>query len=158
MTQFSWSVEERERASVRIKVMGDVTEDSDFTALRAECDRDEVILDLAEIHRINSTGVRGWLFFVSTLGVDNRLVFDRMPNVFVHQNSMVHGFTGQARVRTALAPFFCADCDEDQECEIDLERDIPAQLTVTQKCRSCGGEATFDGVMTHYQRLCESGG
>ena len=53
--------------AVRVQLVGEISENCDFAQLLGECGSTDVILDLAEVRRINSCGVREWINFVRAL-------------------------------------------------------------------------------------------
>jgi ABC-type transporter Mla MlaB component len=138
-----------------VALHGDITERSDFGALLSELPGGaETVLDLADIRRIDSSGVREWLTFVrGAERAGKPLVLDRCSVAFVHQLNMIAKFAGHGRVRSAMAPFYCSPCNVEAARVIDLSRGVPEQVSPPERCEKCGGMMEFDDLLEYYERL-----
>jgi anti-anti-sigma regulatory factor len=128
---------------------GEITEDSDFSALLAAAGK-TLVLDLADVKRINSTGVREWINFVSALGKNGRkLVLERCSTPIVQQLNMISNFRGNSTIKSVYAPYYCAECDEPHARLIDLSAPLP-DLDAPFACPSCGTDMEFDDLPDSY--------
>ena len=111
-------------------------------------------IDVSGVRRINSLGVRHWIFFLRKL--DGRsVILRRVPPVMVEQLNSVLGFGGTATLVSVLAPYLCDTCQESQIEELLLGTDVtPASVASgdvpTRKCTHCGQTASFDDLPDRY--------
>jgi len=135
-----------EAGVTRAFLAGEITEDSDFTTLLAELSTQSVVLDLSEIRRINSCGVREWINFVNSLDRNaTAFVLERCSVPIVNQLNMISNFSGKGRVGSIFAPYFCPQCDKERARLIDLASpDVRIQEVVP--CPTCGADMEFDDV------------
>src|SRR5262249_15153540 len=104
----------------RFELAGEITEESDFAPLGQSLPSAST-LDLAEVRRINSCGVREWLNFVTALSkAGKQIVLERCSVPMVAQMNMITNFRGDARVASIFAPYHCPSCDEDHDELINL--------------------------------------
>jgi anti-anti-sigma regulatory factor len=136
--------------TTRAILSGDITEDSDFARLAAATSN-LLVIDLADVRRINSTGVREWIKFVNQMHRQGRaLLFERCSVAIVQQLNMISNFRGSGRVRSVLAPYYCEGCDENHVELIDLEKGPPPKLALTLPCPRCGSAMEFDEIPESY--------
>jgi eukaryotic-like serine/threonine-protein kinase len=132
-----------------VALAGDITEESDFSAI-LNATTPKVVMDLGEIRRINSTGVREWIKFVTSLarsGKQFKLV--RCAVAIVHQLNMISNFRGGGEVKSVLAPYYCADCDANHLHLIDVSSPSVA-IQQTLPCPTCKGKMEFDELPDSY--------
>ena len=131
---------------------GDITEEADFAPLLASA-LTPLVLDLVEVGRINSSGVREWLSFVREIAAAGRpLVLLRCAPAMVHQANMITNFLGGAEVHSVLAPYSCAACDYDHLEEIPTARNeaAPPNIAEQRPCPRCGEIMEFSDLSSHY--------
>ena len=128
---------------------GDVTEETSFAeVLRVEAP--VLVLDLSQVRRINSAGVREWVNFVAELGRQGRLlVFESCSVAVVQQLNMVVDFRGGAQVRSILLPYYCGTCDAERLQLLDVSGASPTLATVLP-CATCGESMEFDDLPESY--------
>jgi eukaryotic-like serine/threonine-protein kinase len=128
---------------------GDITERSDLSPLLSVSSA-RLVLDLSGVRRINSTGVRSWIRFMSTLSKrTGKIELERCSVVIVHHLNMISSFKGAASVRSVLAPYECPNCEESKLELIDLKApsiDLKPELP----CPRCGGVLEFDDIPDSY--------
>ena len=147
MPQLSWRKKDTDGL---FELDGDIAENSNLATLIAEMGT-RATLDLASVRRVSSPGVREWLKFVqSVAGAGKAIELCRCSSSFVKQLNMITGFSGDARVRSVLAPYACPECTAVDDREIDLLSDIEAQREAPLKCRECGAPMVFDDLPEHY--------
>ena len=132
----------------RACLSGEITEDSDFAAL-LQSGGAPLTVDLAEVSRINSCGVREWINFVQALG-PRSLVLERCSVPVVAQLNMITNFAGKGRVQSVYAPFFCTPCDRQHLELVKTTGLTPGSALQSMKCPSCGAEMELDDLPETY--------
>jgi serine/threonine protein kinase len=80
-----------------------------------------VVLDLAQVTRITSYGVRQWADAMKALPQSvHHLYVLHAPACYVDQLNMVLNFGGRAEVVSATALYFCERCQEERAISIDV--------------------------------------
>jgi serine/threonine protein kinase len=112
-----------------------------------------VVLNVSEVTRMNSFGVRQWLAAIAALpGSMMRLYLLGCPTFFVDHLNMMASFGGAGKVLTVLAPYMCPDCGTGANEIIDvlvegatLLRDPP-----DRECARCGTRLELDEAPETY--------
>ncbi|QRO01329.1 protein kinase [Archangium violaceum] len=113
-----------------------------------------LIVDLGQVERISSFGVRRWIEFASKLppgGISLYVV--NAPPVMVDQLNMVEGFVGVARVLSVLAPYTCRTCGEDRLRLVDLQTEsavIAEGRAPEHSCPVCAGKLEFADLPSEF--------
>ncbi|WP_199242759.1 serine/threonine-protein kinase [Vitiosangium sp. GDMCC 1.1324] len=113
-----------------------------------------IIVDLGQVERISSFGVRRWIEFASKLppgGISLYVV--NAPPVMVDQLNMVEGFAGVARVLSVLAPYTCRACGEDRLRLVDLQAEaaiIAEGRAPEHSCPVCAGKLEFADLPSEF--------
>src|SRR5512139_911899 len=136
--------------------------DERFTGFGAVGEVKALVINVAEITRITSFGVRQWLQAMEALPptITERYLLG-CPTFFVDQLNMVLDFAGGARVLTAAAPFSCPSCGEDTEATIDLvaERAKLVRGDAPEKqCPRCRKNLALDEAPDSYFSFVENHG
>lgn len=140
---------ESNHGAPRAALFGDITEDSDFSQLLT-AQGGTLSLDLAEVRRINSTGVREWIKFVNGLiRSGKQLVLERCSVAIVQQLNMISNFRGNGEVLSILAPYYCGSCDSNHLHLIDLTQGEPI-LAPSMPCPRCKADMEFDDMPESY--------
>lgn len=150
----TWRIEEREGVTT-VAFTGEIDEHADFTPLRSQL-RGAVELDLGEIRRINSCGVREWVNFVRDLPEASALTFTACSTAFVTQLNMIYNFRGPARIRSFHAPYTCDVCGHDEDLLIEVGPDSKVELP-TPSCPRCGDVMQFDDIPERYLSFLAEG-
>lgn len=154
MKAFSFRRDAATTEPTRLYLSGEITERTDFEALtRALESAPATELDLREVSRVNSSGVREWVLFLSRArALRRRLTLAACPPEFVHQLNMIAGFAQGCSVRSVLAPFACenAKCRAEQLVEVELAGDPVAAVQRPRACGKCGGALRFDDLEEAY--------
>jgi anti-anti-sigma regulatory factor len=151
---FSWTVDVK-GGITQVALKGDITERADFSRLLPELSED-LILDLADVQRINSCGLREWLSFVRALeGSGKRFALERCSVPVVAQLNMISAFPGGGSVRSVYAPYFCPQCNEEHQRLITADDSAPAQLSSDFPCPTCGSQLEFDDLPDHFLSFLE---
>lgn len=150
-----WQIERSDNAST-LTFSGDITESSDFTQLLAQLvGQAEVEIDLAAIRRINSSGIRNWINFIQPLSSQAQVALLNCPPVVINQLNVISNFSGQASIKSILAPFICENCDIEANIAIALQPGVQPSLPKVI-CESCGLEMEFDDLEEDYFSFLES--
>jgi ABC-type transporter Mla MlaB component len=149
-SSFTWELFHEEDAT-RVALSGEITEDSDFGALLSQLSTPAVIVDLADVKRINSCGVREWINFVNALSASSHsLALERCSVAIVNQLNMISNFRGNGRVLSVLAPYFCPRCDKERSRLIDLTAGSATNIEDSIPCPTCGSAMEFDDLPEHF--------
>lgn len=133
----------------RVRIAGDITEESSFAAL-ADLAAPIVVLDLAEVRRINSAGVREWVNFIKELGARREVRLERCAVAVVQQLNVVRGFCGNATVTSLFVPYLCAACGREHVELFERSATGACEPPETLPCPECGGTMDFDDLPEAY--------
>jgi anti-anti-sigma regulatory factor len=136
-----------------VKLGGVIDEDNDLGALADKIGDGTAVIDVSEIERINSCGVRDW---VNWLGKTEKnganVVLVECSPAIVAQINLVNNFTGQGVVKSFYAPYFCPNCDIEKALLVetsDLQGMQPFQAP-SCRCDECDGPMDFDDMEDSY--------
>ena len=107
-----------------------------------------LILELAEIERISSFGIREWVDFIT--GVSSKvqsLWFVECAPKVVDQFNMVANFGGTGHLVSFYAPYRCDYCDDDRRRLVQVAQEWEQLKTgklPERVCESCGNAEYFD--------------
>jgi anti-anti-sigma regulatory factor len=139
---------------VCLKFAGTIDESFEGKKLAATIKAKTLVLDLADIKKISSFGIREWVDFVKAVGnhTDEIVLIECAPKV-VDQLNMVGNFAGKGRCFSFYAPFRCDYCDNDARVLFQLDRDwdvIKSMKPAERGCDKCGEPQYFDEDPTTY--------
>jgi DNA-directed RNA polymerase subunit RPC12/RpoP/anti-anti-sigma regulatory factor len=139
----------------KISLAGAIDEFGDLDALFDEIPpRSKVSIDLSQIKRISSVGVRIWICFMEKLQQhEMEAEIEGCSVVIVRQLNMISQFRGHGVLRSAYAPYYCARCNKEQLRLIDLSADVAAQLHKQMICPTCSSEIELDEEEALYTEL-----
>lgn len=127
MASKSFHIETRREGSRQVMYLsGVIDESADLTPIAQI--REPIELNMRDIRRINSFGVRAWIDHIRQVPADVKLTFVECPPPVIDQCNMVGGFLAGGVLKSFYAPMVCEECDEQQN-----------QLFETEVCRSNGG-------------------
>ena len=113
----SWHIDQRE-AHVLVTLSGEVNENARLEPLAVELSRltGKVRLDLSQVRRLNSTGVREWVNFMRLVGKNERIELEyiRCSIPIVSQINMIADFQGPATVTSFFAPYADEDTGDEE--------------------------------------------
>ncbi len=91
---------------------GVIDEDNDLGSLADKLGQGTAVIDVSEIERINSCGVRDWVNWLGKAEKNGAsFVLVECSPAIVAQINLVNNFTGQGVVKSFYAPYFCPNCD-----------------------------------------------
>ncbi len=136
-----------------IKLSGVIDEDNELGILVDRLGAGTSVIDLAEIERINSCGVRDW---VNWLGRAEKkgaeMILVECSPAIVAQINLVNNFVGNGAVKSFYAPYFCPSCDLEKVLLVDMEEMANQDRPKAPVCRcdECDGVMDFDDMEESY--------
>jgi anti-anti-sigma regulatory factor len=152
MTQkFQAAVQHRGDVSY-VKLGGVIDEDNDLGGLIERIPAGTAVIDLGEIERINSCGVRDWVNWLAKLeGNGARSVLVECSPAIVAQINLVNNFTGSGVVKSFYVPYFCPECDEEKVLLVEAgDMGPPPHEPPTCRCDECDLVMDFDDMPDSY--------
>ena len=137
-----------------LKLVGVVDEDNELVGLENKLTGGPLVLDLSEIDRINSCGVRDWVNWLGRIEKNGaRPVFISCSPAIVAQINLVHNFTAGGIVKSFYAPYYCPRCEKEKLLRLET-RDLitlaPITSAPTCRCDECDGPMEFDDMEESY--------
>lgn len=132
-----------------LSLAGVIDENADLAPL-AEI-RVPAEVNLKDVRRINSFGVRAWIDAIRKVPREVPLVFVECPPPVIDQCNMVTGFLGHGVLKSFYAPMLCEECDEAQNqlFETEVCRKNGGKLPATP-CPRCGRDMEVDDLEEQY--------
>jgi anti-anti-sigma regulatory factor len=138
-----------------LKLAGTIDEDFEGKKLAGSIKAQTLVLDLADIRKISSFGIREWVDFVNAVekNCEKVILLECAPKV-VDQLNMVANFSGETgQVFSFYAPYRCDYCDSDSSLLMQVDRDwevIKSMKPPERPCGACGEPEYFDEDPTTY--------
>ena len=152
-SKFRSEVNSRDGVST-LKIAGVIDEDNELVPLESQLGSGAMVLDLGEIERINSCGVRDWVNWLGRIEKNGaRLVFVNCSPAIVSQINLVNNFTASGIVKSFYAPYFCPRCKKEKLLRLearDLAKSAPVSKAPTCRCDECDGVMDFDEMEESY--------
>jgi len=143
-----------------VKLSGVIDEDNSLGTLVEQIPAGTAIINVGEVERINSCGVRDWVNWLGKVEKNNgSVILVECSPAIVAQINLVHNFTGGGAVKSFFAPYFCPACDLEKVLLIDadLRRPKIAKL-IGRDPRSPGladlvaGQAQISQCLIHHEK------
>src|SRR3569623_808938 len=149
--KFHHSVQHRGDVSY-VKLGGVIDEDNELGELVDKIPNGTAVIDLGEIERINSCGVRDWVNWLSQLENNGtRSVLVECSPAIVAQINLVNNFTGSGVVKSFYVPYFCPECDEEKVLLVEAsDMGPPPHEPPTCRCDECDLVMDFDDMPDSY--------
>jgi anti-anti-sigma regulatory factor len=149
--KFQSSVQHRGDMSY-VKLGGVIDEDNELADLVDKIPPGTAVIDLGEIERINSCGVRDWVNWLSKLENNGtRSVLVECSPAIVAQINLVNNFTGNGVVKSFYVPYFCPECDEEKVLLVEAsDMGPPPHEPPTCRCDECDLVMDFDDMPDSY--------
>src|SRR6476661_1500170 len=149
-TKFQANVQHRGDMSY-VKLGGVIDEDNELGELVEKIPSGTAVIDLGEIERINSCGVRDWVNWLSKLEANGtRSVLVECSPAIVAQINLVNNFTGSV-VKSFYVPYFCPECDEEKVLLVEAsDMGPPPHEPPTCRCDECDLVMDFDDMPDSY--------
>lgn len=135
-----------------VKLGGVIDEDNELSELVDKIPIGTAVIDLGEVERINSCGVRDWVNWLSKLeGNGTRSVLVECSPAIVAQINLVNNFTGNGVVKSFYVPYFCPECDEEKVLLVEAgDMGPPPHEPPTCRCDECDLVMDFDDMPDSY--------
>jgi len=135
-----------------VKLGGVIDEDNELGELTEKIPAGTVAIDLSEIDRINSCGVRDWVNWLTRVEKNgSRVVLVECSPSIVAQINLVNNFTGGGVVKSFFAPYFCPNCDREKVLLVEVaEMGGSPHKAPTCRCDECDGVMDFDDMEDSY--------
>ena len=150
--KFQSAVHKREDITF-VKLSGVIDEDNSLDPLSEQVPSGTLVIDLSEIERINSCGVRDWVNWLGKVEKQgSKVVMVECSPAIVAQVNLVNNFTGQGVVKSFYAPYFCPQCDREKVLLIETRDAVGARPFHPPSCRcdECDGPMDFDDMEDSY--------
>jgi anti-anti-sigma regulatory factor len=152
MTEKLRATVEHEGETSLVKLAGYLDEDNDLKGLVAMIPAGTAMIDLAEVERINSCGIRDWVNWLSALESNGiRPVLVGCSPAIVAQINLVKNFTGGGAVKSFQIPYYCSECDEEKVMLVETSEmgsaDTPPPACL---CETCGHAMEIDEMPQSY--------
>lgn len=132
-----------------LRFQGTIDESFDGKRLASTVKASTLILDMGQVRKISSFGIREWSDFVKACerSVDSIIAIECTPKV-VDQLNMVSQFLGsKGMVFSFYAPYRCDYCDVDRRVLFQVDRDAASIRSLRpseQLCETCSRPSYFD--------------
>jgi hypothetical protein len=135
-----------------VKLGGVIDEDNELSDLVEKIPVGTAVIDVGEIERINSCGVRDWVNWLSKLENNGtRSVLVECSPAIVAQINLVNNFTGNGVVKSFYVPYFCPECDEEKVLLVETsDMGPPPHDPPTCRCDECDLVMDFDDMPDSY--------
>ncbi|HET6612863.1 MAG TPA: hypothetical protein VFG83_12775 [Kofleriaceae bacterium] len=122
-----------------LRFAGTIDEAFEGKKLASTVRADTLILDLGDVNKISSFGLREWTDFIKAVerNIKQIYIVECTPKV-VDQLNMVKNFAGRGLVYSFYAPYRCDDCDTDRTVLFQVDRDEEAIKSMRPPERPCG--------------------
>jgi anti-anti-sigma regulatory factor len=150
--KFQASVHQREDVTY-VKLSGVIDEDNELAGLAERIGNGTAVIDVSEIERINSCGVRDWVNWLGKAEKSGaKVVLVECSPAIVAQINLVNNFTGQGVVKSFYAPYFCPNCDLEKVLLVETRDVAGSQPFKAPSCRcdECDGPMDFDDMEESY--------
>lgn len=131
-----------------LRFSGVINEQFEGKKLASSLKAKTLVIDLANVHRISSFGIREWTAFIQVAdrAADNVYLIGCTPKV-MNQLNMVANFAGKAMVFSFYAPYRCDYCETNRSLLMNMDRDEEAIRKMKPPevpCPTCGNPEYFD--------------
>ena len=142
----------QEQDFVSVKLAGAINEDNDLAEHLDRIAGSVVVVDLSDVERINSCGVRDWVNWIHALEAKGAEMFflECSPSI-VAQINLVNNFTGHGRIKSLYLPYYCESCNQEHSVLYEAE-DLatPEPLPPASRCSGCEKFMDFDDMPDAY--------
>lgn len=135
-----------------IKLSGVIDEDNELADLIDKIPQGTAVIDLGEVERINSCGVRDWVNWLGKIETNSTsVVLVECSPAIVAQINLVNNFTGTGIVKSFYVPYFCPECDEEKVLLVEsADMGPPPHEPPTCRCDECDLVMDFDDMPDSY--------
>jgi anti-anti-sigma regulatory factor len=135
-----------------IKLAGVLDEDNRLTELVDRVGKGRTVINLGEVDRINSCGIRDWVNWLTSIEArGTQPVLTECSPAIVAQLNLVKNFCGGGVVKSFYVPYHCPNCDEEKLLLIDVaDLGPPPHEPPTCRCDDCEAVMQFDDMPDQY--------
>jgi anti-anti-sigma regulatory factor/ABC-type transporter Mla MlaB component len=131
-----------------LKLAGTIDEQFEGKKIASGVKGGTLVLDLADIERISSFGIREWVDFIAAVSTKvSSLWFVECAPKVVDQFNMVANFGGAGNLVSFYAPYRCDYCDDDRRRLVQVQaewEELKTGKLPERVCESCGNAEYFD--------------
>lgn len=136
---------------VRLALVGALDEHSRLKELPSKIGGSVVYLDLGEVDRINSCGVRDWMHMIAEMSHSARVVLTNCSPAIVAQLNFVARFAGDATIESILLPYVCPYCEAEKKVlAVAAHFSAPNFEPPDCRCDECNVSMLFDDLPQSY--------
>ncbi len=136
-----------------VRLSGIIDEDNDLAEITQRLTKNAVVINTADVDRINSCGVRDWVNWLGDLEkTGDKCYFAECSPAIMAQVNLVNNFVGTGQILSFYAPYFCSACDTDKMLLIEVGqalKSVPFSAP-TCRCDQCDHTMEFDDIESSY--------
>jgi anti-anti-sigma regulatory factor len=134
-----------------VRLSGAIEENANFEELIG-MPTGELRINVKEVPRINSVGVKAWIkYFQALKGKNVKFTFVECSTALVEQINLISNFTCGGAVESIYVPFSCTGCHGELVGLFKTTDLKKMQFKLPElKCSKCGGKALFDDIPEEY--------
>ena len=104
----------------------------------------KVVIDMADVDRINSVGINRWLPVIRELSSTRSVRAVRLSYAASIQAANIIGLFGSAVIDSCLAPYYCAACGATPTVEVTRQEYAATRQPPKRTCPTCSKDLEFD--------------
>ncbi|MGK5095082.1 hypothetical protein WDW89_24115 [Deltaproteobacteria bacterium TL4] len=124
-----WAVEKNDTI-ITVALNGIINEEFDYKQLAnelKEANVETLRLNLQNIRRINSMGIREWFNFLKEVAWSGSVVLSECSLIFTEVLSQIEEMGHGSTIESCYLPVWCNDCEEEFELRIDMTVSLSQQ-------------------------------
>jgi hypothetical protein len=130
----------------RVYLTGTIDERAPIQQILGEI-KEDVVLNLSRIERVNSVGLLQWLKHIGPLTRTYRVEVEAISYGLSLQANQLTDLFGKAHVRSCLAPYFCPVCKTNRQVEVTAAEVAALTSGAPDKpCPECQSSMDFDDL------------
>ncbi len=143
---------QHDNGAMSIRLAGILDEDNRLGDLVERVATGRVVINLSDVERINSCGIRDWVNWLSAVEARGiQPVFVECSPPIVAQLNLVKNFSGSGIVKSFYVPYHCPSCDEEKLLLVEVADLGPSpQEAPTCRCDECECVMDFDDMADSY--------
>lgn len=132
--------------TLSVKLKGAIDESFDGRPIRAAARGDRVLINMAEVRAMTSTGVFAFTKFIDSIA-PRQIVLLHVSAAMARQLTILPGLFAAVRVESARLPFVCPTCGDEKDHSVPFQPS--AHLAHAPTC-ACGATMELDGIAEQY--------
>ena len=106
-------------------LQGIINERTDLQNMVKDLEGARITINLKNITRINSCGVRDWVNATKPLAQKFSIEYVECSRAIVDQLNMIVNFLNSGKIVSFYAPYYCDECDKEMEMLINIDEHFP---------------------------------